>query len=323
MCILKHPLEWRVLLRRFFCALATLCIHSALIFLFAPIMSPNFSPEVLQSLDALRQHFREEYRAELTGMTAEGGSFEAWARSQGTSPAQQEVLRGAWQAAQDALASQLMQLRASSTPLPDVSLPMGLVMKAEEAIREAAREQLESAEQARASWGEGNPHRWERSFAHANELAALAGSLNAVLCGTDTAPKETTEACPDPQAPVELVFERRWRKAIDGFGVVRDDVDGPFVHLDDAVQMLAAVRAGVVGWEPVDSSSLAQLFEERWGMVPGRHDLHRLEGGSYVQIEDAIFVLHTFMGASRGWARGHGCNNSERLTGLCLDPERQ
>jgi hypothetical protein len=35
-----------------------------------------------------------------------------------------------------------------------------------------------------------------------------------------------------------IVFDRRWRLARDGFGLERDDIDGNYVHIDDAVELL-------------------------------------------------------------------------------------
>lgn len=59
-----------------------------------------------------------------------------------------------------------------------------------------------------------------------------------------------------------LVFDRRWRLAADGFGLQRDDEDGPYVHIDDAVDLLSrALAAAPAAPAPLTNEVAADVLQ--------------------------------------------------------------
>jgi hypothetical protein len=70
-----------------------------------------------------------------------------------------------------------------------------------------------------------------------SENGMTSDQINDVLNEFD---KAFDAALAHPKAQEPPVFERRWSIAKDGFGLQRDDENGNYVYIDDAIDLLAA-----------------------------------------------------------------------------------
>ena len=88
---------------------------------------------------------------------------------------------------------------------------------------------------------------WAERVRH---LIRLAEELEAEIAqapfGLEASDSPTQESTP--------VFSRRWRIAHDGFGLQRDDEDGCYVHIDDAVDVLQSAIAAAPGAHPAPTA---------------------------------------------------------------------
>ena len=72
------------------------------------------------------------------------------------------------------------------------------------------------------------------------------------------------------------VFARRWKLARDGFGVQRDDADGCYVHIDDALSVLHATQAAQPVREPTAGLNPLWVATHPDGLPQPVHPAHRL-----------------------------------------------